>query len=80
MIVFEVQHVHPDPAYENVDSYFHIGFYSSRSLADQAIERLRRRPGFADYPDHFRVLKTVVDESRYEGGFDDDTTAEGGPR
>jgi hypothetical protein len=69
MVVYEVYHIHPDPAYENVDSTFHIGVFSSRSVAQEMIDYLRPQPGFADYPDGFVVEETIVDQTRFEDGF-----------
>ncbi|HEV3263149.1 MAG TPA: Hsp70 family protein [Gemmataceae bacterium] len=39
-----------------------IGVYSSRKKLEEAKERLRRRPGFRDYPDGFRVRCDRMDE------------------
>jgi hypothetical protein len=39
-----------------------IGVYSSLERAEQAIARLRQRPGFRDYPDGFRIDGRLLDE------------------
>ena len=39
-----------------------VGVYSSIRQVEASQERLRRRPGFCDYPDGFRVECRRVDE------------------
>lgn len=36
-----------------------IGIYDSVQKANAAIEKLKTKDGFADYPDRFYIIKTV---------------------
>jgi hypothetical protein len=47
-----------------------VGVYSTERKAEEAIERLRPKPGFRDWPGGFRVLCSVVDRiAAWEEGF-----------
>ena len=46
-----------------------IGIYSSRALAEEAEERSRSLPGFADEPDGFTVEQYEVDRDHWPRGF-----------
>ncbi len=46
-----------------------IGRYTSVEMARDAIERLRARPGFRDWPDGFRILPDVLDRTGWIDGF-----------
>ncbi len=46
--VFVVQHLHVLP--EGEEEYKFIGVYTSHANARHAVERLRRAPGFRDFP------------------------------
>jgi hypothetical protein len=50
-----------------------IGIYSSRYLAEQAIERLITQPGFCDFPDYFNIDEYIVDQDGWEEGFISET-------
>src|SRR5947209_2890723 len=39
-----------------------VGVYSSLEEVERAITRLRRRPGFQDYPNGFRIDGRILDE------------------
>jgi hypothetical protein len=46
-----------------------IGIYSTEENANAAIERLKDRPGFRDWPNGFRVFGRTLDEDRWADGF-----------
>jgi hypothetical protein len=59
---------HGDPDEDR--SWKDIGIYSSRTKAEAAIERLRKMPGFRDFPNGFRIWETTLDvEEAWAEGF-----------
>ena len=46
-----------------------IGIYSSWELAEEAEERTRQLPGFADEPDGFSIEQYEVDKDHWPRGF-----------
>jgi hypothetical protein len=46
-----------------------IGIYSSRKLAQAALERTRLLPGFSDEPDGFTIEQYEVDKDHWPRGF-----------
>ena len=65
--VFILQHSYELDDCENVKM---IGAYSSEKNALDAIQRLKTKPGFADYPeDCFVIDKYLVDEDNWTDGF-----------
>lgn len=68
--LFLVKHrrVLNDNVYENK----FIGWYSSRTIADEAVERSRLLEGFRDYPDGYLVVEIDVDRIYLPEGFDPD--------
>jgi hypothetical protein len=46
-----------------------IGIYSSKALAEAAIERTRILPGFAEEPDSFTIDQYEVDKDHWPRGF-----------
>jgi len=46
-----------------------VGVYSSRALAEAAVERTRLLPGFADEPDGFTIEQYEVDLDHWPRGF-----------
>lgn len=46
-----------------------VGIYSSRSLAEEAEERTRQLPGFADEADGFSIEQYEVDKDHWPRGF-----------
>ena len=46
-----------------------IGIYTSRALAEEAEERSRALPGFADEPDGFTIEQYEVDKDHWPRGF-----------
>ena len=46
-----------------------VGVYSSRELAEAAVERTRLLPGFADEPGGFTIEQYEVDRDHWPRGF-----------
>jgi hypothetical protein len=46
-----------------------IGAYSSEEAATEAINRLKSRSGFCDYPDDFHIDCYRIDQDNWEEGF-----------
>ncbi|MCL6730233.1 hypothetical protein [Sphingomonas hankyongi] len=46
-----------------------IGLYSSKALAEEAQERARLLPGFADEPEGFTIEQYMVDKDHWPRGF-----------
>jgi hypothetical protein len=69
VILYRVTHSHPDPVYDEVEEWYHIGIYSERGLAEDAVARLKKQPGFERYPDGFSIGETPVDVTHWEEGF-----------
>jgi hypothetical protein len=46
-----------------------IGVYGSRQDAEAAVERLKRQPGFREYPDGFHVDQYEVGKDHWTEGF-----------
>lgn len=67
MEVYVLQHVH-EAANGEEDVKF-IGVYSSESAAQEAIGRLRLKPGFCDHQDSFHVDRYEVDRDHWTDGF-----------
>jgi hypothetical protein len=61
MIVYSLSYMRPLPDSGHWAGMF-VGVYSSIRQVEAAKERLRRRPGFCDYPEGFRVECSRVDE------------------
>jgi len=66
-IVYDLWHVHRRRLSD--DDTKHIGIYSSRENAEQAIARLKDQPGFRRYPDGFEIYEAVLDRDGWEEGF-----------
>ena len=65
--VFLLQHVaREDEDDEDVKT---IGVFSSEDVASFAIDQLRNRPGFRDFPDSFVISRKLVDQVSWEEGF-----------
>ena len=63
-LAYLLQHENPDTKDVKI-----IGLYSSEALAGAAIERLRGRSGFCDYPDCFTVNAYELDKDHWREGF-----------
>jgi hypothetical protein len=46
-----------------------IGVYSSKALAEEALERAQQLPGFADEADGFTISSIDVDHDQWPRGF-----------
>ena len=46
-----------------------IGIYSSYKQAELAIERLKNKPGFIDFPDVFQIFDSVFNRDGWCDGF-----------
>lgn len=46
-----------------------IGIYSSKTLAEAAMERARQLPGFIEQPDCFTIDQCEVDKDHWPRGF-----------
>lgn len=67
MEVFLLQHAHEkDDGEEDVKT---VGIYSTRQLAEEAIERMRVQPGFKDAPDGFHINRYRVNEDHWVEGY-----------
>jgi len=65
--VYVLQHTRPkDDGEEHVKL---IGVYSSKSAGQAAIERLRKQPGFSEYPNEFYLDPYDIDEDHWTEGF-----------
>ena len=68
MIVFRLSHVRLSPEQADSES-FHLGIFSSRRKAEDAILLLRTKPGFMDFPNDFVIDESLVDQIHWEDGF-----------
>jgi len=46
-----------------------IGIYSSHKKAELAVERLKNKPGFIDFPDNFQIFDSVLNRDDWCEGF-----------
>jgi len=51
------------------DTQLHIGIYASEADALAAIEALRNKPGFRDYPQGFDIARTRLGMTGWQEGF-----------
>lgn len=68
-LVYRASHVHPHPADRDLDVSLDIGIYSTRDIAEEAVNRLRKQRGFADYPDGFFIDAMELDVTAWDGGY-----------
>jgi hypothetical protein len=66
--VYLLYHIHCSDDEDEEDQKF-IGVYSTEEKAKDAIERLKPRPGFRDFPDDFQIFESVVDRDGWTEGF-----------
>jgi len=64
--VYVVQHEY---VLDDCDEGKFIGVYSTRVLAEQAVERSRQLPGFRDHPDDFFIDAYQLNEDHWTSGF-----------
>ena len=46
-----------------------IGIYSSYKKAELAMERMKNKPGFIDFPDGFQIFEDVLNRDSWVEGF-----------
>ncbi|HEY4171328.1 MAG TPA: hypothetical protein VGM96_31340 [Reyranella sp.] len=69
MEIYELFHYDQEDD-DGIDFQKLIGVYSSEKKAEDAIERLRDKPGFRDCPNGWLICPIVVDEeTAWENGF-----------
>jgi hypothetical protein len=68
-IVWLVWHLDDDAPDDVDENEKFIGVYSSEQLAREAVERLRDKPGFRDYPERWQVKDWALDEDHWKQGF-----------
>lgn len=66
MEVYMLQHIYHTEESEETKI---IGIYSTKERALEAIERLKTKPGFIDYPEGFEVEIYILDRDEWEDGF-----------
>ncbi|GAB2198995.1 DUF7336 domain-containing protein [Sessilibacter sp. MAH4] len=64
--IIVLQHSYEDHTHEDVKL---IGVYSSKNIAQEAINRLIKLPGFKDYPDGFSIDEYEINETNWSEGF-----------
>jgi homoserine kinase type II len=65
--VYLLWHVRPDDEYG--DDAKLVGVYSSEASAQEAVERKKDFPGFADHPDGFEIARYEIDRDAWSEGF-----------
>jgi hypothetical protein len=65
--VFVVQHEHE--VADEVDDAKFIGVYSTREMAEAAVQRLRHARGFSDTPDGFHISEYELDQDHWTEGY-----------
>jgi hypothetical protein len=68
-LVWVVWHIDDDAADWEEEREKLIGVYSTEPLARAAIERLRDKPGFRDFPERWRVDEFRLDKDLWTQGF-----------
>ena len=61
--------IRADQEYDDDGERKSIGIYSSRARAEAAVERLKKQPGFRDWPNGFRVFEQWLDHDHWEEGY-----------
>ena len=67
MDLFVVEHLHVQVG--GVESVKLIGVYSTKEAAQQAVDRLKLKPGFCDTPDGFSIDLYILDEDNWTEGY-----------
>jgi len=65
--VFLLWHVHHVEGGEDDEKL--LGVFSSEAKAKSAIEQLKSKPGFKDYPDDFEICDYSIDRVEWSEGF-----------
>jgi hypothetical protein len=67
-IIYSIRHEYETESGE--DEIKEIGLYSTRQRVEEAIARLREKPGFSDRPEDFVILESVLDgDEGWSDGF-----------
>ncbi|EHL98087.1 hypothetical protein HMPREF9946_03797 [Acetobacteraceae bacterium AT-5844] len=75
MIVFELWHYQLGPGVDDDEidwdevNGIRIGLFSTKALADAALEARRYKEGFIDWPDGWRIWDCELDDAAFEDGF-----------
>jgi hypothetical protein len=67
MEIFVLWHSYLDE--DGRDHEMMLGIYSTRAKAEQAVELLRDKPGFRDYPEGFEIAEGTLDRTSMTEGF-----------
>jgi len=67
--VFLLWHTHFDKALDGGEDVKLIGVYSSRGLAENALEKMSKVAGFKDQPEGFEISEYSVDKDHWTSGF-----------
>ena len=62
--VYVVLH-YDQETFDDDDQEKQIGVYSTEERAQQAIERLRDKPGFRDFPERWMISDIVLDKDSF---------------
>ena len=66
MEIFVLWHSYIDE--DRRDHEMMLGIYSTRAKAEQALELLRGKPGFRDYPEGFEIAEGELDRTSMTEG------------
>jgi hypothetical protein len=69
--IYELWHfpIGLDEDFDNEGERKSIGIYSSEANAKTAIERLKSKPGFRDWPEGFRIFDRWLDHDGWSEGY-----------
>ena len=70
-IVYELWHfpIGADADFDEASDRKSIGIYSSKASAESAIDRLKTKPGFRDWPNGFRIFEAQLDQDSWVDGY-----------
>ena len=71
MRLYELWHfkIGADEEFDEDEDMKLIGVYSSEENAKAAIQRLKPKPGFRDWPDGFRIFTRTLNQDSWTDGF-----------
>jgi hypothetical protein len=69
--LYELWHfpVGADDDFDEASERRSIGIYSSEASAKAAIQRLKTKPGFRDWPAGFRIFEAELDQDSWVDGY-----------
>lgn len=67
--VYFVDHIRDISEDDDVQDVKLIGVYTTKELAEEAVERKKNLEGFRDYPDGFEISETPLDTDLWTSGF-----------